>query len=131
MAGINLSSAEITTLKNKICWRLIFAANGNIKPEGKTISATYFSYPPHEDSECLCQLAINAACHSIDSHKQWIPKRKFTWHALIHKWIRLKSSSPPDTRALSPGCCVHFSDVSTSSVWMSLSRLSSLHWTYA
>lgn len=52
-------------------------------------------------------------------------------HAYIHKWVRLKCSSPPDTRALSPGCCVHFSNVSISSVWMSLSRLSSLHWTYA
>lgn len=30
--------------------------------------------------------------------------------------LTLKHYSPPDTRALSPGCCVHFSSVSTSSV---------------
>lgn len=148
MAGISFSSEEITVLKNKICWEIVSAANENSNPEGRNYFCCLFSTPfqvvpiyvhiyeyIHIYTQCLCIQCAYSSLLSIHPTTLQIltinEYKRESLHAHIHKRVRWKCSSPPDTTALSAGCCVHFSSVSTSSVWMSLSRLSSLHWTYA
>lgn len=123
---INFSSAEVTILKNKICWGIISPANTKSNPEGRNCFCHSLSTPSRRGLKM--PIAVCYQCTQILTINGY---KRESLHAYIYKLVRLKCTSPPDTRALSPGCCVHFSNVSNSSVWMSLWRLSSLHWTYA
>lgn len=92
--------------------------------------------PPGAGSQSLLQPATCLALPGRDldlSEKENKNKSAPVFHLTLRLTINLRLDCflPPQAPPRSGGCCVHFSHISTSSVWRSRSTLSSLHWTYA